>query len=371
MSTSLSSKRGQDGEVDLYILRPCVQTFSAGLAQRTGWWNSIASIDVDNDGDTDYVVTNVGRNTKYEATADKSALLYYGEFGDSGKSNLIETQWEDDTEFPVRGLSCSTSAMPFLADTFQTYDSFARADIQQLFTPKKLDTAQRFAATELRSGVLVNSGGTFEFRPLPLLAQIAPAYGVVSGDFNLDGKSDIYLLQNSFAPQAETGRMDGGISLMLLGDGRGGFEPLWPDESGLVVAGDAKALTTADIDQDGRADFFVTRNNDATIAFQINPDNAIGDRGSLSVRLLGEAGNPTAVGAKVYLRRADGSQASAEIHAGSGYLSQSAPIAFFANPETNPATEWLVRWPDGRHSIHKISGEPVQLIRRDARLLAE
>jgi len=347
------------------------QTAAAGLAERTGWWNSITSVDIDNDGDTDYVVTNAGQNTKYDATPEKSATLYYGDFGGSGKSNLVEALWEDGTEYPVRGLSCSVGAMPFLADEFATYDAFARADMRQLFTPKKLDTAKRFAATELRSGVLVNSKGIFEFRPLPLLAQIAPAFGVVSGDFDLDGVSDIYLLQNSFSPQAETGRMDGGLGVMLLGDGQGGFAAMWPARSGLVVAGDAKSLTTTDFNQDGRADFFIARNDDSVIAFQHVAEGATKGRRSLSVRLSGRPGNPTAVGAKIVLLRADGTRQSAEIHAGSGYLSQSAPIAFFADVEANKAVEWIVRWPDGRRSTHTVSDEAVQIIRRDPRLLAE
>jgi len=346
-------------------------TAVAGLAERTGWWNSIASIDVDNDGDTDYVVGNAGQNTKYAATAEQSAVLYYGDFGGSGKSNLVEAQWEDDTEFPVRGLSCSTNAMPFLADEFGTFDAFARADMQQLFTPKKLGTAKRFAATELRSGVLVNAGGKFEFQPLPLLAQIAPGFGVVSGDFDLDGVSDIYLLQNSFSPQAETGRMDGGIGQMLLGNGQGGFEILWPSSSGLIVTGDAKALTIADFNQDGRADFLVTRNDDAVIAFQHNSGEQTRNRHPLSVRLLGRSGNPTAVGAKIVLVRADGTRSSAEIHAGSGYLSQSAATVFFADSDANKGIEWRIRWPDGSYSSHPVSEQSVQVIRYGAGLLLE
>ncbi len=340
------------------------QTVAAGLAERTGWWNGINSIDVDNDGDMDYVVTNTGQNTKYSASVKKPAVIYYGDFDDSGNRNIIEAQWEDDIEFPVRGLSCSTGAMPFLANEFETFDLFARANMQQLYSPQKLDTAQRFAATELRSGVLINDGGRFEFRPLPLLAQIAPAFGVVSGDFDLDGNSDIYMLQNSFSPQAETGRMNGGLSVMLLGVGNGEFVAMWPAESGLVVGGDAKSLTTADFDQDGRADFLVTRNDDTVMAFQ-NSSADIQTGTPLSVGIVGRSSNPTAIGAKITLVRADGTRVSAEVHAGSGYLSQSAPIVFFANSPSNKAVEWDIRWPDGMSSKHAVSGEAVQTIRRD------
>ena len=45
------------------------RTLEAGLAGRSGWWNSIAGGDFDRDGDIDYVLGNVGLNTKYKAPA--------------------------------------------------------------------------------------------------------------------------------------------------------------------------------------------------------------------------------------------------------------------------------------------------------------
>lgn len=341
------------------------QTMAAGLAGRTGWWNGITGMDVDNDGDTDYVVTNNGLNTKYKASHDKPAILYYGDFDESGERQLIEAHWEDDNVFPVRGRSCSTAAMPFLADEFATFDAFARADIEQLFTPTRLDAATEFEATELRTGLLINSGSAeFTFQPLPRLAQIAPGFGVASGDFDLDGNGDIYMLQNSFAPQAETGRMDGGLSLMLKGDGSGNFEAIWPGLSGLLVDGDAKALATTDIDQDGRADFLITRNDNSLLAYRNDVAYEESKTRPLSVRLVGDDGNPTAIGAKIVLQREDGSRVAAEIYAGSGYLAQSSPEAFFASTLANPVVEILVRWPDGQESRHRPDSGPHQVIRR-------
>jgi hypothetical protein len=330
------------------------RTAAAGLTAHEGWWNGITSVDIDNDGDSDYVITNVGLNTKYETSHDEPATLYYGDFAGSGQPNLIEVHWEDRTELPVRGLSCSSGAMPFIADEFGTFDQFARADINDLFSPAKVETADRYTATEFKHGLLINDGGArFEFRPLPMLAQIAPAYGVVTGDFDLDGNADVYLVQNSFSPQPETGRMDGGLSLLMLGDGQGGLEPVWPDESGLIVPGDAKALTTTDLNRDGRADFVISRNDDSTMVFQ----NARAEGQPLAIRVA-------AVGSRVQIVRADGSVQSAEIHAGSGYLSQSAPVAYFGNAAGNPIEEIRVRWPDGRITSHEPSGDPVQTISR-------
>jgi hypothetical protein len=38
-----------------------------------------------------------------------------------------------------------------------------------------------------------------------------------------------------------TGRFDGGVSLLLRGDGHGHFTPVSPAESGLVAIGEARA----------------------------------------------------------------------------------------------------------------------------------
>ena len=40
-------------------------TAEANLADRLGWWNSVAPGDVDEDGDVDFLVLNCGWNTKY------------------------------------------------------------------------------------------------------------------------------------------------------------------------------------------------------------------------------------------------------------------------------------------------------------------
>ena len=147
--------------------------------------------------------------------------------------------------------------------------------------------------------------------------------------------------------------------------------PLSPPGAGLFVAAYGKSLMTFECYPDGPADFFITGYDDSAIAFQAAAEGAGEMRRSLSIRLICQAGNPAAAGAKVFLVRADGTQSSAEIHAGSGYLSQSAPVAFFADSDTNKAIEWRVRWPDGERSAQEVSDESVQIIRRDSRLLAE
>jgi len=70
--------------------------------------------DFDGDGDFDYVVGNNGLNTKYETPA----LLYYGDVDGSGRKRILEAEMEKGKCFPIRGLSCSSNAMPFLRKKF-------------------------------------------------------------------------------------------------------------------------------------------------------------------------------------------------------------------------------------------------------------
>ena len=55
--------------------------------------------------------------------------------------------------------------------------------------------------------------------------------------------------------------MDGGLSMILLGDRAGIFTPLAPHQCGLVIPGDAVAVGTPDLDADGRPDLAITENN--------------------------------------------------------------------------------------------------------------
>ncbi len=320
---------------------------SANLSGLLGWWNGITGGDVDGDGDIDYAVSNFGLNTKYAASPEKPALLYYGEFDGTDECRIVEAKIEVEGERPIRGRSCSTHAMPVIGDKFPTFHAFAMASLEDIYSKQRLATSDRYSANELRSGILINDGSAkFQFRPLPRLAQAAPGFGVVLTDVDCDGKLDLYMVQNFFGPQRETGRMAGGLSLLLFGNGDGTFRAVWPRESGLVVPGDAKSLTVADLDGDAWPDFVVGVNEAPVIAYR-NRRASRTDNRPLVVRLVGRQGNPTAIGARVRVHFSDGSVQTAEVRAGSGYLSQSTSTLTFGVSASAKVDKIELRWPDG------------------------
>ncbi|PTY07784.1 RNA-binding protein [Opitutaceae bacterium EW11] len=318
------------------------RTEAAGLAKLTGWWTSLSGADVNGDGQIDYVVGNVGLNTKYHATPEKPMVLFSGNLDGTGKPNLVEAWYEGDNLYPVRGRSKMAYAMPFLRKKYKTFASFATASMQDIFGADRLAGAKRQEACELASGVLINHGGTFTFQSLPTLAQLAPVYGIALEDFDGDGYVDLCLAQNSYGPEPKTGRFDGGCSLLLRGNGHGQFSATWPRESGIVVPGDAKGLATLDWNRDGRPDLLFTQYAGTLVAYE---NHAASDpKGVFSVALRGPAGNPTCIGGRIAVRFKDGHVETREIHGGSGHLSESAPAAFFGAG----AVEIVATWPSGK-----------------------
>jgi hypothetical protein len=276
-------------------------TEASGLADLLGWWNGIAGRDIDNDGDIDFVVTNFGLNTKYKASRDKPARIYYGDYAGNGEMHIVEAKFSDDKAlYPVQGKSCSTTAMPHLSLNFPTFSKFALATLEEIYTPERIDCALRLEVNTLASGVLLNDGhGVFDFHPLPLLGQVAPGFGVSLTEIDGDGKADLYIAQNFYHPQRETKRMNTGVGALFTGRGDGTFSPVWPDRSGIVVPGDGKSVVAADLNEDGWVDFLVAVNDGPCRIFL---NHGVADRRVLNVRLRGRRGNLRAAGARVTMR---------------------------------------------------------------------
>ncbi|MCF3648864.1 FG-GAP-like repeat-containing protein [Synoicihabitans lomoniglobus] len=347
-------------------------------AAGTGWWTSLAAADFNGDGRPDYVAGNAGLNTPYAASPSEPALLFYGDFRGRGRGakRIIEAYYEHGRLLPRRTSKAIGGAVPTVRRAFRRNDDFAAATLAEIVDQEKLDTAERFAATELRSGVFLSQpGGAWMFFPLPRIAQIAPLQGIATGYFNGDGHADIYAVQNSFSPMSFVGRFDGGVSQLLVGDGKGGFTPVPPQDSRLLVPGDAKALVVTDVNADAVPDFVVTRNNGPMQAFSntlrpaagfldglVRTDGGVAKTWALVIRLRGQSGNRSAIGARVTLRLASGTEQVSEVYAGGGYFSQSSPRVFRRwTPEDAPV-DVMVRWPDGVTTTHPVSAGETELM---------
>ena len=249
-------------------------TERAGLARRTGWWSALAVADLNGDGRLDLIAGNVGLNTKYHASAAEPTVLYAGDLDGNGGEQLVEAQYEDGKLYPVRGRSKLSYSFPWIRKKFTTYEAFSRATISDIFPAEPLAKAQRLAATELASGVYYQRrDGTFEWKPLPTLAQISPINGLVVRDLDGDGIVDVYCVGNNYGPEPSTGRFDGGVSLLLKGDGHGGLTPVPTWQSGLLAFGDTRAAVAVSLPgQKGVPSIAVSQCNGPILLFTPKPN---------------------------------------------------------------------------------------------------
>ena len=362
MVTSLLwSDANGDGQLDLwatceygpvrYFLNQSGQltehTEAAGLSAELGWWNSIVAADVDQDGDMDYAVGNFGRNTKYHPTPEAPQLIFFGDFAGDGISQIVEAKSAVDGLLPTRGRSCSSNAMPFLKERFTSFHSFASATLDQIYTEDKLAQAVRVSVNRVESVILVNDGAAhFSLQPLPDLAQMAPVFGLQFMFANDDGAVDLLVTQNFNSPQRETGRMNGGLGALLLGNGDGSFREIWPDESGVSLPGDSKAASCIDLNGDHWQDLFVTTNNGTPVAVIRADPPTIAPFVLLQFR--DESRRQSPVGVIVRATYANGTVCVAESSAGCGYLSQVPPQVVLPHSNEVPIQQLNVTWPNGQ-----------------------
>ena len=244
-----------------------------GLDGTEGWWYSVACDDIDNDGDLDLIAGNLGWNSKFHGTREHPVHIYWNDFDDDGRYDIVLAKEKNNIILPVRGRECSSEQMPFIQQKFPNYDGFAHADLNDIYTEEKLSSSVHLQAVQMRSTVFLNDNGKFVAMPLPNLAQIAPINDIIVIDLNEDGNKDLIVAGNMYGAEVETVRYDAGNGLVLLGNGDGTFEPLSVPQSGFFAARNVKDLCL--VETVNGPVIFVANNNAPVQAFRKNSESSM------------------------------------------------------------------------------------------------
>ena len=215
-----------------------------------GFWNSIASGDLDRDGDMDYVVGNIGTNTFMTISDQYPYRIYVNDFDNNGSMDALPFSYYKDLkgnlkEFPSVSRMDYAKEINAIRKMLPSYSSYAQASVDQLITKEQLETTTIYEVNYPYSVILRNNGDTgFSMEKLPVEAQIAPVFGTRITDVNNDQLFDIVLVGNDYGSELVHGRMDALNGLVLLGQENTTFQPTSVKESGFYVPGDGKSLVS-------------------------------------------------------------------------------------------------------------------------------
>ena len=235
-----------------------------GLGGYKGLWHDAKLADVNGDGTLDIVASNMGFNTQYSFYGAPVRLLY-GDSDANGINELAEifVDRSQNSWRPVRKLEVFANTFPQVRGRYSRNRVFATATVPHILGP----TISDMKSVEINSfatGIFINTNGKFTFKPLPDEVQLSPAFDICVADFDSDGAVDLFFAQNDFGIPPRYSRYDNGRGLLLIGDGKGSFQPKKGQQSGITIYGEQRGAAVADFNGDKKPDLAVTQRDAET-----------------------------------------------------------------------------------------------------------
>jgi hypothetical protein len=239
-----------------------------GLEKTDGWWNHIHAFDADHDGDLDFVVGNLGLNSKFKPTAELPLKLYVNDFDQNGSTEPIFTFTANGIEKPYALRQDIIKQINNLKKTFVYYKDYADKSVSEIFEQRLLDQSVKLLFYEPQTSLLINNGAAgFELRHLPLQAQTSPVFATEILDVDGDNDEDIIMGGNLFAVRPEVGRYDAMHGLILQNDGNGNFTAVSSLQSGLTIDGEVRHI--AGLKNRNQNVITFVRNNNTMLFYRI------------------------------------------------------------------------------------------------------
>jgi hypothetical protein len=235
-----------------------------------GWWNTVKAADVDGDGDMDFVLGNLGRNSRMMATPEQPVELYVNDFEGNGTvEQIINCYTEDGKAYPMVLKQDLQKQVPSIKKKFVKYNDYAGKQINEILPEDELQKAVVKKVENPNSSLLINEGSMkFTLKALPLEVQFSPIHGIETMDYNHDGHLDILMAGNFFDVLPEVGQYDANYGIVLEGKGNGHFEVIKPQQSGFFTKGQVRKMMLVK-GATGKPYMLLAKNNEKLQVFSV------------------------------------------------------------------------------------------------------
>ena len=223
-------------------------TDHTGLANIQGLWRCLRAVDIDKDGDIDFVVGNTGLNNRYGASSSRPMKLFAKDMDNNGSDELIPAYYIKDGSdnyqlYPALDRNQLAQEIPAVKKKYLLHKDYSTVTMARLTDDFGAAGWTELTCETAASIWLENrGGGKFRAHVLPMQAQFAPINSIVAADLDGDAVVDLILAGNEYQSEYNTGRYDASYGLILKGDGKGGWRPVDGTRSGLFLDGDIRDM---------------------------------------------------------------------------------------------------------------------------------
>ena len=134
----------------------------------TGFWNTLAFADLNQDGQLDIVAGNRGANSLLNADQAHPVKLYLGDFDENGAVDPLIFFYYFNRYIPLGSKDKYVSQLPALKKNFVTYQDFSRvSSFEELLPDAQERLVESKEVNELRSMLFLSQDGQYTAVPLP------------------------------------------------------------------------------------------------------------------------------------------------------------------------------------------------------------
>jgi len=225
-----------------------------GISNVHGFWNAIALVDIDRNGQLDIVAGNLGLNNILQADSSSSIQLYLGDFNENGSSDPLIFYKYFDRYIPLGSKDKLVSQLPGLKKKFSEYNEFAKVEnIEGLIPDGREKLIEEKSVNELRSMLFLQGKTGFKELALPNLIQQSKVQDITYDETT----GQLYFVFNGYESVASLGSSNGHSGIRL-----GSYDASSKKFKQLDILDLPPGLNTRQIIQADNDGWYVICNND-------------------------------------------------------------------------------------------------------------
>ncbi len=230
------------------------------LPKTSGLWNTVQTLDINQDGKLDIIAGNAGSNFKWTASDEHPVEMYVADFDGNGQvEHIIFADYFSESKiFP--SLDKLSGQIPSIKKQFLKYNDYSGIQkISDFEMFKEASLAETKKMTELRSMLYLATESGYEAIALPFEAQMSTIQ-----DFYVDENNTIYFVGNHHEYLTELGK-----SLSNSGGILSGFDAKEKSFTSYTSLPLPPSLNSREIIRLGKNKFLVAPNNDKPLIIDL------------------------------------------------------------------------------------------------------